>query len=166
VLQTLSGAQPPQDLVGLSIAESLAGSPCRTWPQSIRAMRYFSDDGCTISSFLSTPHSRVAIANPTGIIANAFERLRDSISKEDAHDFASTELKDVWKVVREIDAAQRKRQSGQNLRRIELLLKGIEKYAKVIEVLCNGTPFLPYVWVCGRASVQREHHWLSGYRHP
>ena len=99
------------------------------------------------------------MANPTGIIANAFERLRRSISNEDAHDFASTELKDVWKVVREIDAEQRKRQSAQNLRRVEPLLKGIEKYAKVIEVLCNGTPFLPYVWVCSRASLnEKEHH--------
>jgi hypothetical protein len=98
------------------------------------------------------------MANPTGIIANAFERLRGSISKEDAHDFASAELQDVWKVVREIDAAQRRRQSAQNLRRVEPLLKGIEKYAKVIEVLCNGTPFLPYVWVCGHALHQREYH--------
>jgi hypothetical protein len=94
------------------------------------------------------------MAEARDTISRSFERLRRSLSDEDAHDFASTELRDVWKAVREIDAAQRKRQSAQNLRRIEPLLKGIEKYAKVIEVLCNGTPYLPYVWVCVRAEPQ------------
>jgi len=84
---------------------------------------------------------------PLDIISESFHKLKQSISDEDAHNFASTELKDVWKAVRGIDSAQRQRQSAQNLRRIEPLLKGIEKYAKVIEVLCNGTPFMPYVWV-------------------
>ena len=88
------------------------------------------------------------MANPKDVIADAFENLNRSISEEDAHDFASTSLQDVWCAVRQIDSEQRKRQSAQNFRRIEPLLKGIEKYAKVIEVLCNGTPFMPYVWVC------------------
>lgn len=87
------------------------------------------------------------MSNPKEIIASAFEKLKRSISDEDAHNFASTELKDVWSAVGEIDSKQRKRLSAQNLRRIEPLLRGIEKYAKVVEVLCNGTPFLPYVWV-------------------
>jgi hypothetical protein len=87
------------------------------------------------------------MGSPQTIIADAFEKLERSISEEDAHKFKSTELKDVWTAVREIDSKQRKRLSAQNLRRIEPLLRGIEKYAKVIEVLCNGTPFMPYVWV-------------------
>jgi hypothetical protein len=61
--------------------------------------------------------------------------------------FASTKLKDVWSAVREIDSKQRKRQSAQNLRRVDPLLRGIENYAKVVDVLCNGTPFMPYAWV-------------------
>jgi hypothetical protein len=93
------------------------------------------------------------MANPKGVISDAFENLKRSISEEDAHEFASTTLKDVWFAVRHIDSEQRKRQSAQNLRRIEPLLKGIEKYAKVIEVLCNGTPFMPYVWVCSPPSL-------------
>lgn len=87
------------------------------------------------------------MANPTNVIGDAFEKLKRSISEEDAHDFASTTLKDVWIAVRDIENAQRKRQCAQNLRRIEPLLRGIEQYSKVIEVLCNGTPYMPYVWV-------------------
>ena len=93
------------------------------------------------------------MADPIIVITEAFEKLRRSISAEDAHDFASTSLKDVWKAVREIDATQRKRQSAQNLGRVEPLLRGLEKYSKVIEVLCNGTPFMPYVWVCNIIAI-------------
>jgi len=87
------------------------------------------------------------MTNPANTISDAFQKLGRSISAEDAHDWASTELKDVWAEVRKIDAEQRSRQSAQNMRRIEPFLKGIEKYSKVIEVLCNGTPYMPYVWV-------------------
>jgi len=87
------------------------------------------------------------MTNPQSVIKDAFEKFRRSISEEDAKSFATTELKDVWTVVREIESTQRKRQSVQNLRRIEPFLRGIEKYTKVIEVLCNGTPFMPYAWV-------------------
>ncbi|KAH7317399.1 hypothetical protein BKA65DRAFT_410812 [Rhexocercosporidium sp. MPI-PUGE-AT-0058] len=88
--------------------------------------------------------------NPKNTIAGAFNKLKQSISEDDAYEFASTELKDVWQAVRDIDSAQRQRQSAQNLRRIEPLLRGIEKYAKVIEVLCNGTPYMPYVWLASQ----------------
>ena len=93
---------------------------------------------------------------PLDIISESFNKLKQSISGEDARNFASTELKDVWAAVREIDSTQRERQSAQNLRRIEPLLKGIEKYTKVIEVLCNGTPFLPYVWVSFLSTVPQQ----------
>jgi hypothetical protein len=32
------------------------------------------------------------------------------------------------------------------MRRLTPLLNGLEHYAKVIDVLCNGTPFLPWIW--------------------
>jgi hypothetical protein len=96
------------------------------------------------------------MANPQTVIAESFEKLKRSISEEDAHKFASTELKDVWTAVRDIDSKQRKRQSAQSLRRIEPLLRGIEKYTKVIEVLCNGTPYMPYVWVCLRSAYSQN----------
>lgn len=87
------------------------------------------------------------MASPQNTIAGAFKRLKSSISEQDAHNFASTELKDVWLAVREIDSTQRQRQSGQNLRRIEPLLRGVEKYSKIVDVLCNGTPYLSFIWV-------------------
>jgi hypothetical protein len=95
----------------------------------------------------SQPILAFMMAKPGDVIADAFGKLKRSISEEDAHNFASIELKDVFSAVRDIDSRQRKRQSAQNLRRAETLLRGLEKYTKVIEVLCNGTPYLPYIWV-------------------
>lgn len=91
------------------------------------------------------------MANAKSTIDNAFRKLDGSISATDRHKFASTELEDVESACRQIEADQRARGSSQNLRRIEPLLRGLEKYTKVIEVLCNGTPYMPYVWVCSYA---------------
>lgn len=96
------------------------------------------------------PNSLGNMENPKATISEAFLRFKESISEADAYDFSSTELKDVWQVVRDIDGAQRQRQSAQNLRRI------LEKYAKVVEVLCNGTPYLPYVWVFPLQLLQND----------
>jgi hypothetical protein len=95
------------------------------------------------------------MADPQTVISAAFEKLKRSISEEDADTFASTELRDVRAAVREIDNIQRKRESSQNMRRIDPFLRGIERYSKVIEVLCNGTPFLSYLWV-STPTVQRN----------
>ncbi|PVH71621.1 hypothetical protein DL98DRAFT_363413, partial [Cadophora sp. DSE1049] len=97
---------------------------------------------------------------PVNIIADAFQRLKQSVTDDDAYDFESTRLGDVWQAVREIDNAQRQRQSAQNMRRIEPFLRALEKYSKVIEVLCNGTPYLPYVWAPIKLMLQQiaSHH--------
>jgi 5'-deoxynucleotidase YfbR-like HD superfamily hydrolase len=87
------------------------------------------------------------MASATVTIHKAFENLQSSISLEHRHHFTSTKLEDVWNAVQEIEATQRKRHLAQNLRRIEPLLEALEKYAKVIEILCNGTQYLSFIWV-------------------
>ena len=83
----------------------------------------------------------------------AFNSLKDSVSAKDAAAFQSTTLEEVWKAAEEIQLAQRQRKSLRNVRRVEPFLKCLEKYSKVIEVLCNGTPYLPYIWV----SINRKY---------
>ena len=39
------------------------------------------------------------------------------------------------------------RGSLRGLRRVEPLLKGVEQYAAVLGVRCDGTPYLPWLWV-------------------
>ena len=77
----------------------------------------------------------------------AFERLKEAISQEDARIFASTTMQDVWKAARDIEHQLEARRSLRGFRRLQTFLTGIEQYSKVIETLCNQTPYLPYIWV-------------------
>jgi hypothetical protein len=81
------------------------------------------------------------------LMEEAFNNFNKSIPEDDAYTFTSIKFEDVWKAVREIDGEQRRRRSAQNLRRVEPLLRGVEKYAKVIDVSFNETPFMQYIWV-------------------
>ena len=77
----------------------------------------------------------------------AFERLNSSISRDDARLFQSTTVKDVWEAARGIECHLEASGKLRRLRRIEPFLVSLEQYSKVIEVICNGTPYLPYIWV-------------------
>lgn len=77
----------------------------------------------------------------------AFERLKDLMSKDDARAIASTSMKDVWTAAKNIERQLELRRSLRGFRRIQPFLAGIEQYSKVVEVVCNGTPYLPYLWV-------------------
>lgn len=77
----------------------------------------------------------------------AFERLRRSVSTDDARDFQSTDLQHVREAARDIERQLAARQCLRNLRRIQPLFDGLERYSKTVEILCNGTPYLPWIWV-------------------
>ena len=86
-------------------------------------------------------------AAPPPPFSAAFERLKEVISQDDARTFASTTMQDVWKAARDIEHQLEARRSLRGFRRLQIFLTGIEQYSKVIETLCNQTPYLPYVWV-------------------
>ncbi|KAK0613980.1 hypothetical protein B0T14DRAFT_592027 [Immersiella caudata] len=76
----------------------------------------------------------------------AFKDLERTIAPAESRDFASTTLDDVRKAAVDIERQLAARQSLRNTRRLEPLFKGLEHYAKVIEVLANGTDYLPWIW--------------------
>jgi hypothetical protein len=90
------------------------------------------------------------------VFESAIDKLKQAISSKDAAVFQATQVEDVWKAVEEIQEAQRRRKSLRNMRRVEPFLKGLEKYSKVIEVLCNGTPYLPWIWVNDLALTEMQ----------
>jgi hypothetical protein len=92
--------------------------------------------------------------SPNAILNTAFKRLRDSVSTSDALSFQNTEIKDVWDAAEEIQRSQRQRQSLQAMSRLQPLLETLERYSKVVEVLCNGTPFLPWIWVSCNSEIK------------
>ena len=88
-------------------------------------------------------------------IEKAFDKLKGSLSPQDAQDFLSTTLKDVWSAAVAIEQDQAARKAMKNVRRIQPFLNTMESYSRVIEVFCQGYPPMAFVWVS--IPVSREH---------
>jgi len=79
-------------------------------------------------------------------IEDAFKDLERTISPAESRDFASTTLDDVRRAAIDLERQLAARQSLRNMRRLEPLFQGLNHYSKVIDVLCNGTSYLPWIW--------------------
>ncbi|KAI5465360.1 hypothetical protein BGZ63DRAFT_479030 [Mariannaea sp. PMI_226] len=80
------------------------------------------------------------------IIREAFEDLERCVSTSDRVSLKDTTLDDVREAAHMVENELAARQSLRNLRRLEPLFTGLAHYSKTIEVLCNGTPYLPWIW--------------------
>jgi hypothetical protein len=90
----------------------------------------------------------VQALQPHLVITEAFDRFKNTVSKEDQKEFDRTAIKDVIDAMMSIQATLRQRRENRNLRKLEPLLRGLEKYSGAIEVLSNGlSPYLPWIWV-------------------
>jgi len=86
-----------------------------------------------------------ALARQT--ITAAFEDLERTLSPVDAREMHSiTALQQVRTAALDIERQLAARQALRNMRRLMPLLNGLEHYSKVVGVLCNGTPFLAWIW--------------------
>jgi hypothetical protein len=81
------------------------------------------------------------------LFQDAFCKFEEIVTSDDARNFHSTSLEDVRKAARNIEQQLGARQCLRNMRRIEPFIEGLARYSKVVEVLCNGTPYLPWIWV-------------------
>lgn len=88
----------------------------------------------------------IMAASQLATFESAFARLRDAVKPHHVVEFQDTKLQDVWEAAKEIQRIQRQRRSLRNMGRLKPFLQGLEKYSKCIDTLCNGTPFLPWVW--------------------
>ncbi|KAH8690624.1 NACHT domain protein [Talaromyces proteolyticus] len=87
-----------------------------------------------------------ALAAAQRMVREAFEDLNKAVSPADSGDFETTTLQSVQNAALEIENQLAARQSLRNMRRLMPLFSGLGHYAKTIEVLCNGTPYLPWIW--------------------
>ncbi|KAL1618376.1 general transcription repressor [Neofusicoccum ribis] len=91
----------------------------------------------------------------------AFEKLERSIAPDHAHHFKSTTLQDVRDAAAAVEDKLAASKSLRNMRRIEPFLVSLGRYAKVIEVLCNGTDYLPWIWAPIKLMLQLSSDYLS-----
>lgn len=80
------------------------------------------------------------------MIREAFEDLERAISPTDSNDFGSATLESVQKAALDIENQLAARSSLRNMRRLMPLFSGLQHYSSAVEVLCNGTPYLPWIW--------------------
>ncbi|KIW69456.1 hypothetical protein PV04_05333 [Phialophora macrospora] len=104
-----------------------------------------------------------ASQSPASLIESAFSRFQASVSTDDARNFHSSTLQDVRKAALEIEREQRQRGALRNMKRIEPLLKALEIYAGPLDTLCNGTPFLSWVWAPIKLMLQLATQHLSSF---
>lgn len=78
---------------------------------------------------------------------SALERLKTTVSPDDARAFEDTNLEKVWQTARDIENEQGARLDLRFMRRIEPFLRTLESYAGVIEVFCQGFSSMALIWV-------------------
>ena len=81
------------------------------------------------------------------VIEGAFKNFEALMHSSDRQLFRSTTIEQVREAARIIERDQAQRKTLRNLRRIEPLLNGLSRFSAAIDTLCQGTPFLPYLWV-------------------
>ncbi|KAG4295211.1 hypothetical protein FPRO06_01795 [Fusarium proliferatum] len=92
-------------------------------------------------------------------IERACERFRRQLSGEDNRQILGVEtVNDVRHAIRQIEQQLAARQSLRNLDRLTPFLNAIDRLSKPIDVLCNGTPFLPYIWAPLKLILQTVQH--------
>lgn len=92
------------------------------------------------------PLSRRTSVQAQEVIRRAYKELESAVSASDALVFNKTTIEDVQKACRILENELGARGLLRNMGRLEPLLKGLECYGKVVDTLCQGTPFLPWIW--------------------
>lgn len=106
---------------------------------------------CMSSSLSRSWEIKMPLSSRTSVqareaIQRAYKELESAVSVTDASRFRETTIQDVQKTCRIIENELGARGLLRNMGRLEPLLKGLECYGKVVETLCQGTPFLPWIW--------------------
>lgn len=109
-------------------------------------------------------HDGAQAAAAQSSMEEAFQRFKQSASKSDAREFQTTLLKDVHDAARDVERKLAAKGSARNFRRLLPLLEGLGHYSGAIEVLCNGTPYLPWIWVRIRRFASSRYRLTRGIR--
>ncbi|CAK7243972.1 MAG: hypothetical protein STHCBS139747_005506 [Sporothrix thermara] len=87
-------------------------------------------------------------ASPAALqaIDAAFKNFEKSVSPGDARAFTGMTLQQVRNAALTIETRLADRGSLRNMKRLMPLFSGLENYADVMGLLCNGTPYLSWLW--------------------
>ncbi|RFU24742.1 hypothetical protein B7463_g11594, partial [Scytalidium lignicola] len=97
------------------------------------------------------------------IFQDAFNRFEQTVHFDDKREFQLTTLQDVREAARQIERDLGDRGCLRNMRRLQPFFNGLDQYSKIIEVLCNGTPYLPYIWAPVKLMLKLASDFLSSF---
>ncbi|KAL7814679.1 hypothetical protein V8C44DRAFT_325861 [Trichoderma aethiopicum] len=92
------------------------------------------------------PLSRRTSLEAQRVMREAFMDLERVITVADRAQLKNLTLDDVRQAALQIEQQLAASQSLRNMRRLAPLFTGLGHYSQAIEVLCNGTPYLPWIW--------------------
>lgn len=101
------------------------------------------------SSALNIPSMPLPKPQPPEVwqtMHTAFKELEGTITTDDSKDFSDSTLSRVREEALAIENRLAARRSLRNMRRLMPLFTALEHYSKAIDVLCNGTPYMPWIW--------------------
>lgn len=83
--------------------------------------------------------------------ATAFERVlnnfKKDLRKKDRDNFQMTSLESLKQAIGEIQKKQQTERRMQNMTRLKQFIEAMDEYGKVVEVFCNSSQFVPFIWV-------------------
>ncbi|KAK4075423.1 transcriptional regulator family: Fungal Specific TF [Trichoderma aggressivum f. europaeum] len=80
------------------------------------------------------------------MMREAFMELERTITVSDRAQLKHLSLEDVQQAALQVEKQLSASQSLRNMRRLSPLFTGLGYYSQAIEVLCNGTPYMPWLW--------------------
>ncbi|KAJ3569742.1 hypothetical protein NPX13_g5979 [Xylaria arbuscula] len=96
---------------------------------------------------------------------SAFDDIENTITPDDSRGFSVSTLEEVKKTALEIENQLAARQELRNMRRLMPLFQGLEHYSHIVEILCNGTPYLSWVWAPISLILRVASEYVEAFEH-
>ena len=79
-------------------------------------------------------------------IRQAFEEFEKDVNPTDRRTFTDMTLQQVRQALLDCEKDLDARGKNYNLRRIETFVHCIQHYSSSVDIVCNGTPYLAWIW--------------------
>jgi hypothetical protein len=99
----------------------------------------------------STPNEG-ASGNPADANVVAFERalenFKGTLKNKEKNNFKLTTVEDLQQAIGELQQKQLSERRLRNMNRLKRFVEAMEQYGKVVDVFCNSTELVIFIWVC------------------
>ncbi|KAH8652695.1 hypothetical protein BGZ60DRAFT_533558 [Tricladium varicosporioides] len=80
------------------------------------------------------------------VFESILKRFKDPLKKKDRDNFQMTTLEQLREAIGDIQKKQQTSRQMQNMTRLGKFIEAMEEYGKVVEIFCNSSQFVPFVW--------------------